>query len=217
MLRAVVISVFGIVGLVSVACGSKDEPAPTSRPPTTTAPGTTRPDPCKPTSIEVTADGGPATVDGTTNYSDITGTTPSQSGTFTLANYDIAERDARGVLQPTGLSAGQAVVMFTMTGAEFGPGTYVDQTAQAGEKKINFFAIYTSAGRALPTADHEVTLTEVGTERVCGSIKPAAGSTGASATGSFTTRRIDSGPTTHMTSGSGTTATTGSRGTSTTR
>lgn len=203
-----------------VGCGAKDDPPSSGIGSATTITRenvqATTPDPCTPTSISVKTDAGTADVDATTSYADLTGSGP-QSLTLTLANYPIAERDARGVLQPSGLEKGKAVVIVTATAPKITEGTYLDQTdPKASENKVNFFSIYTADGRALPTADHELTITKVAEDRVCGSLKPVAGSTEAGASGSFTGKRIDSGPTTVMTS-KGPTATTGRSSTASTR
>jgi hypothetical protein len=220
MKRGVSVGLCFVLVALAAGCGSKDEPAAPAPGPsaatTVKSPATTAPDPCSATSIAVTTDADTANVDGTTSYADVTGAGP-QSATLTVANYAIPERDARGVLQPSGLEKGKAVVIVTVTAPEITPGTYVNQTdPNAGEKKVNFFSIYTSDGRALPTADHELAITPVSGDRVCGSLKPSGATKGASAAGTFTAKRIDTGPTTRASTGTGTTGTTGTSKASTT-
>ncbi len=191
--------VAGSCAVVSCSPGEEHLAKPPRTGAATTAMPATTADRCPRTSVTIATEGFRFTVDGTTSFADIIGTGP-QSLTLTLANYPIAERDARGVLQPSGLEDGKGVVVITATAPQVAAGSYLDQTDNKGaEKEINFFSIWTSRGRALPTAHHELTLTEVG-DKVCGRIQPVEESTGASASGTFVARRIDSGPTTRMTS-----------------
>ena len=141
----------------------------------------------------VDVDGNATELEPVVSVADVIDLGAPESATISVTNYEVDTAELRGVYQPE-LSGDEIYVSFSMgTQGTFGPGEYVDQTAdEAGDEIVNFTDIVTADGRQLPSANHVITVTEVTETEVCAEIAPIEDDPfGSYVTGNFVGERID--------------------------